>query len=322
MKALVTGGAGFIGSHLCERLLADGSEVAVIDDLSTGRSSNIEGIMDDPGFTFVEASVRNAAALEPLVKKCDVIFHLAAAVGVQLIVDKPVQTIETNIHGTEVVLEIANKYKRRVLLASTSEVYGKSEDVPFGEDDDMLLGSTKFSRWSYACSKAIDEFLGFAYHDEYGLEVIVARLFNTIGPRQVGRYGMVVPRFIELALKNEPLMIYGTGQQSRCFGYVGDVVEGLVGLMDCGNAGGRVYNIGSDEEITIEALADKIIAKTESKSEKQFISYEQAYGRAFDDMERRVPSLARMKEVTGFQPKTNLDETLEIIIDHFRGKNR
>ena len=322
MKALVTGGAGFIGSHLCERLLADGSEVAVIDDLSTGRSSNIEGIMDDPGFTFVEASVRNSAALEPLVQKCDVIFHLAAAVGVQLIVDKPVQTIETNIHGTEVVLEIANKYKRRVLLASTSEVYGKSEDVPFGEDDDMLLGSTKFSRWSYACSKAIDEFLGFAYHDEYGLEVIVARLFNTIGPRQVGRYGMVVPRFIELALKNEPLMIYGTGQQSRCFGYVGDVVDGLVGLMDRGNVGGRVYNIGSDEEITIEALADKIIAKTESKSEKQFISYEQAYGRAFDDMERRVPSLARMKEATGFQPKTNLDETLEIIIDHFRGKNR
>ncbi len=322
MKALVTGGAGFIGSHLCERLLADGSEVAVIDDLSTGRSSNIEGIMDDPRFTFVEASVRNAAALEPLVQKCDVIFHLAAAVGVQLIVDKPVQTIETNIHGTEVVLEIANKYKRRVLLASTSEVYGKSEDVPFGEDDDMLLGSTKFSRWSYACSKAIDEFLGFAYHDEYGLEVIVARLFNTIGPRQVGRYGMVVPRFIELALKNEPLMIYGTGQQSRCFGYVGDVVDGLVGLMNRGNAGGRVYNIGSDEEITIEALADKIISKTESKSEKQFISYEQAYGRAFDDMERRVPSLARLKEATGFQPKTNLDETLEIIIDHFRGKNK
>lgn len=322
MKALVTGGAGFIGSHLCERLLADGSEVAVIDDLSTGRSSNIEGIMDDPRFTFVEASVRNAAALEPLVKKCDVIFHLAAAVGVQLIVDKPVQTIETNIHGTEVVLEIANKYKRRVLLASTSEVYGKSEDVPFGEDDDMLLGSTKFSRWSYACSKAIDEFLGFAYHDEYGLEVIVARLFNTIGPRQVGRYGMVVPRFIELALKNEPLMIYGTGQQSRCFGYVGDVVDGLVGLMNRGNAGGRVYNIGSDEEITIEALADKIISKTESKSEKQFISYEQAYGRAFDDMERRVPSLARLKEATGYEPKTNLDETLEIIIDHFKGKNK
>lgn len=322
MKALVTGGAGFIGSHLCERLLADGSEVAVIDDLSTGRSSNIEGIMDDPRFTFVEASVRNAAALEPLVKKCDVIFHLAAAVGVQLIVDKPVQTIETNIHGTEVVLEIANKYKRRVLLASTSEVYGKSEDVPFGEDDDMLLGSTKFSRWSYACSKAIDEFLGFAYHDEYGLEVIVARLFNTIGPRQVGRYGMVVPRFIELALKNEPLMIYGTGQQSRCFGYVGDVVDGLVGLMNRGNAGGRVYNIGSDEEITIEALADKIISKTESKSEKQFISYEQAYGRAFDDMERRVPSLARLKEATGYEPKTNLDETLEIIIDYFKGKNR
>lgn len=322
MKALVTGGAGFIGSHLCEHLLAGGSEVAVIDDLSTGRSSNIEGMMGDPGFKFVEANVRNAEVLEPLIKKCDVIFHLAAAVGVQLIVDKPVQTIETNIHGTEVVLEIANKYKRKVLLASTSEVYGKSENVPFGEDDDMLFGSTKFSRWSYACSKAIDEFLGFAYHDEYGLEVIVARLFNTIGPRQVGQYGMVVPRFIQLALKNEPIMIYGTGQQSRCFGYVGDVVEGLVGLMDRSNAGGRAYNIGSDEEITIEALADKIITKTESKSEKQFISYEQAYGRAFDDMERRVPSLVRIKEATGFQPRTNLDETLRIIIDYFRGQNR
>lgn len=322
MKALVTGGAGFIGSHLCERLLADGCEVAVIDDLSTGRSSNIEGMTGEPGFRFVEASVRDAEVLEPLIKQCDVIFHLAAAVGVQLIVDKPVQTIETNIHGTEVVLEIANKYKRKVLLASTSEVYGKSEHVPFGEDDDMLFGSTKFSRWSYACSKAIDEFLGFAYHDEYGLEVIVARLFNTIGPRQVGQYGMVVPRFIELALKNEPIMIYGTGQQSRCFCYVGDVVDGLVGLIDRGNVCGRAYNIGSDEEITIEALADKIIAKTESKSEKQFISYEQAYGRAFDDMQRRVPSLVRMKEATGYEPRTNLDETLEIIIDHFRGQNR
>jgi UDP-glucose 4-epimerase len=321
MKALVTGGAGFIGSHLCERLLAKGFEVAVIDDLSTGRSSNIEGIIDAPGFRFVEASVRNAEVLEPLVKECDVIFHLAAAVGVQLIVDKPVQTIETNIHGTEVVLEIANKYEKKILLASSSEVYGKSDDVPFQEDDDMLFGSTKFSRWSYACSKAIDEFLGFAYYDEYGLDVIVARLFNTIGPRQVGQYGMVVPRFVELALKNEPLMIYGTGQQSRCFAYVGDVAEGLVELMNCSNAGGKVYNIGSDEEITIEALADKIIAKTESKSKKQFISYEQAYGRAFDDMERRVPSLARMKDATGFGPKTNLDETLEIIIDHFRGKS-
>jgi UDP-glucose 4-epimerase len=318
MKALVTGGAGFIGSHLCQHLLSEGWEVSVIDDLSTGSLANLEDIIGDPGFNFVEGNVRSMEAVEPLVKKCDVIIHLAAAVGVQLIVDRPVHTIETNIHGTEVVLEAANKYKRKVLLASTSEVYGKSEQVPFHEDDDTVLGSTMFSRWSYACSKAIDEFLGFAYHDQYGLDVIVARLFNTIGPRQVGQYGMVVPRFVQRALNDEPLMIYGTGKQSRCFSYVGDVVDGLVGLINCSDAAGRVYNIGSDEEITIEALADLIIAKTSSSSEKRFISYEEAYGRTFDDMARRVPSLERIKETVGYEPKTNMDRTLEIIIEHFR----
>jgi len=318
MKALVTGGAGFIGSHLCQHLLSEGWEVSVIDDLSTGSLSNLEDIMGGPGFDFVEANVRDVDSVEPLVKKCDVIFHLAAAVGVQLIVDRPVHTIETNIHGTEVVLEIANKYKTKVLLASTSEVYGKSEQVPFHEDDDTVLGSTMFSRWSYACSKAIDEFLGFAYHDQYGLEVIVARLFNTIGPRQVGQYGMVVPRFVQRALNNEPLMIYGTGKQSRCFCYVGDIVEGLAGLVNCSDAAGRVYNIGSNEEITIESLADLIIAKTSSSSEKRFISYEEAYGKSFDDMARRVPSLDRIKETIGYEPQTNMDRTLEIIIDHFR----
>lgn len=316
MKALVTGGAGFIGSHLCEKLLAEGWEVVALDDLSTGRLSNIEQIMEGDNFGFVEGDACDAKVTGPLVAGCDVVFHLAAAVGVQLIVDEPVHTIETNIHGTEVVLEVANEFGKKVLLTSSSEVYGKSEQVPFREDDDSILGSTKFSRWSYACSKAIDEFLGFAYHDQFGLEVIVARLFNTIGPRQVGQYGMVVPRFVNSALKNEPIMIYGTGQQSRCFCYVGDVVEGLVGLVNSDNVAGRVYNIGSDEEVTIESLADMIIEQTASKSEKKFISYEAAYGRAFDDMARRVPSVERIREATGFVPKKSLSETLGIIIDH------
>jgi UDP-glucose 4-epimerase len=318
LKALVTGGAGFIGSHLCERLLADGWDVSVIDDLSTGRMSNIEKILDNPHFTFVEGNVRDAGVVETLAADCDVIFHLAAAVGVQLIVDRPVHTIETNIHGTEVVLEVANRLKKKVLLTSTSEVYGKNERVPFREDDDTVLGSTRFSRWSYACSKAIDEFLAFAYHDEFGLDVVVVRIFNTIGPRQVGQYGMVVPRFIEWALKDESIMIYGDGRQSRCFVYVGDVVEALVGLMNSGNSGGRVYNIGSDEEITIEGLADLIIARTNSKSQKGFVPYAEAYGKAFDDMARRVPSLERIREQIGYERSKNLEQTLDIIVSHVR----
>jgi UDP-glucose 4-epimerase len=321
LKALVTGGAGFIGSHLCERLLESGWDVAVIDDLSTGRSSNLEKILDNPHFAFVEGNVRDAKVMEGLAGECDAIFHLAAAVGVQLIVDRPVHTIETNIHGTEVVLEIADRFKKKVLLASTSEVYGKNEQVPFCEDDDTLLGSTQFSRWSYACSKAIDEFLAFAYHRQYGLDVVVARLFNTIGPRQVGQYGMVVPRFIQWALRDEPVLIYGDGRQSRCFAYVGDVVDGLIGLINSDNAAGSVYNIGSNEEITIEALADLIITRTHSKSEKQFVSYEAAYGKAFDDMSRRVPSLERILRQIGYEPRTNLEQTLEIIIEHFKGAN-
>lgn len=318
MKALVTGGAGFIGSHLCERLLEKGWDVSVIDDLSTGRLSNIAEITDNPRFGFVEGSVRDVKVMEGLVGECDAVFHLAAAVGVQLIVDRPVHTIETNIHGTEVVLEIANRFKKKVLIASTSEVYGKNEQVPFCEDDDTVLGSTRFSRWSYACSKAIDEFLAFAYHDEYGLDVVVVRIFNTIGPRQVGQYGMVVPRFIQWALKNEPVLIYGDGRQSRCFVHVGDVVEALVGLINSDNAAGSVYNIGSDEEITIEGLADLIITKTGSKSEKRFVSYEKAYGKAFDDMVRRVPSLERIRGQIGYEPGKNLEQTLEIIINYFK----
>lgn len=318
MKALITGGAGFIGSHLAERLLQIGHEVVVIDNLSTGSLQNIEVIKGHPKFKFVYDNVRNSKTMHVLVEQCDTVFHLAAAVGVQLIVDQPVHTIETNIHGSEVVLEVANKFLKKVLIASTSEVYGKSEVVPFREDDDTVLGSTKFSRWSYACSKAIDEFLGLAYYQQYGLPVVVTRLFNTIGPRQTGQYGMVVPRFVKRALKNEPILIYGTGQQARCFGYVGDVIDGMIALMNCPDAPGRVYNIGSTEEITIEALADKIIGMTSSKSEKRFISYEEAYGKPFDDMMRRVPCLDRIKETVGYEPKTSLKQMLESVIEDIK----
>ncbi|HUW85209.1 MAG TPA: GDP-mannose 4,6-dehydratase [Phycisphaerae bacterium] len=318
MKALITGGAGFIGSHLAERLLRTGHEVVVVDNLSTGSLDNLKAIENHPRLRFVYDDVRHSETMHILIEPCDVVFHLAAAVGVQLIVDQPVHTIETNIHGTEVVLEVANKFRKTVLLASTSEVYGKSEAVPFREDDDTVLGSTRFSRWSYACSKAIDEFLGLAYHAQYGLPVAVVRLFNTVGPRQTGRYGMVIPRFVTAALKNEPLCVYGTGKQSRCFGYVGDVIDAMVALMNRADAPGRVYNIGSNEEISIDALADKIIKMTGSKSEKKYLSYEEAYGRPFDDMMRRVPCLDRIRETIGYEPRTKLDETLRAIIDDIR----
>ncbi|MHC4635959.1 MAG: GDP-mannose 4,6-dehydratase [Planctomycetota bacterium] len=314
MKTLVTGGAGFIGSHLSEKLLSDGNEVIVLDNLSTGSLANIEGFGGHRSFEFIEGDISDASLMDRVVRDCDVVYHLAAAVGVQLIADDPVHTIETNINGTEVVFEAANKYSRKILIASSSEVYGKSEDVPFREEDDIVLGSTSCSRWSYACSKAIDEFLGLAFHQQYGLAVIIARFFNTVGPRQTGRYGMVVPRFVEKALKDEPISIYGTGRQSRCFCYVGDVVEAVIGLMNCEHAGGKVYNIGSEEEISIEALADKIIEITGSKSTKDYISYEAAYGMVIDDMMRRVPCIDRIKEATGWEPRESLEETLRIII--------
>lgn len=318
MRALVTGGAGFIGSHLCHRLIEKGCAVDVIDDLSTGRMQNIAALTDRDDFHFTQDTVRNFEVMEALIERCDVVYHLAAAVGVQLIVDKPVHTIETNIHGTEVVLQIANRFDRKVLLASTSEVYGKNENVPFREDDDNVLGSTRFSRWAYACSKAIDEFLGFAYYDQYGLPVVAARLFNTIGPRQVGQYGMVVPRFVRSALAGEPIMVYGTGRQTRCFAYVGDVVDGLIALMDSPDTAGQVFNIGSDEEVSIEQLADAVIAVTASRSRKQFMSYEKAYGKPFDDMHRRVPCLDKIHKAVGYRPRHRLEQTLKIIVDYFK----
>jgi UDP-glucose 4-epimerase len=317
-KILITGGAGFIGSHLTENLLDAGHEVIVLDNLSTGRLANLNAIADNSRFTFINDDVQNSQTLHVLIEQCDMIFHLAAAVGVQLIVDDPVRTIGTNIHGTEVLLQVANKFRKKVLLASSSEVYGKSEAVPFREDDDTVLGGTMFSRWSYACSKAIDEFLGLAYYNQYGLPVVIARFFNTVGPRQTGQYGMVIPRFVQSALKNEAIMIYGSGKQSRCFAYVGDVISAAVDLMNHPQAPGRVYNIGSTQEITIEALANKIIRMTASKSTKKFISYEQAYGKPFDDMMRRVPCLDRINQIIGYEPKTDLDRMLQIIIEKLK----
>ncbi|MHC4167889.1 MAG: GDP-mannose 4,6-dehydratase [Planctomycetota bacterium] len=318
MKALVTGGAGFIGSHLTERLLDDGHQVAIIDNLSTGSLENIENCRKNADFEFVAGDIRDAGLMEPLIERCDSIFHLAAAVGVRLIAEDPVHTIETNIGGTEMVLNIANKFGRKTLIASTSEVYGKSEDVPFCEDDDIVLGSTSMSRWAYACSKAIDEFLGLAFYQQFGLGVVVARFFNTIGPRQTGQYGMVVPRFVQMALKGEPLQIYGTGKQTRCFCYVGDVVEAIIRLMNSGSTAGRVFNVGTNEEISIEALADKIIEITGSKSEKQFVPYETAYGRPIEDMMRRVPSVERIRGSVGWESGTKLDQTLQVIVESFR----
>lgn len=314
MKALITGGAGFIGSHLAERLLADGDEVVILDNLSTGRLENIEAFRRHERLEFVKGDIREASLTQLLTSQCDVVFHLAAAVGVQLIADDPVRTIETNIGGTETVLEAVGKFGRKILIASTSEVYGKSDRIPFREDDDIVLGSTSVSRWAYACSKAVDEFLGQAYYQQYGLGVVIGRFFNTIGPRQTGRYGMVVPRFVDWALRGEPIQIYGTGQQSRCFCNVQDVIEAVIGLMHCEQAVGGIFNIGSSEEVSIEQLADRVIALTGSRSEKEFVAYEEAYGRPIEDMMRRVPSTERIRQTIDWQPQIDLDETLRVLI--------
>lgn len=318
MKAVVTGGAGFIGSHLTEKLLEKGWDVCVLDDLSTGRAENIAHLLGRNNFEFVKGSILEADVVEGLIEKADVVFHLAAAVGVRLIVDDPVNTIETNIRGTEIVLAAANRFSKKIFIASSSEVYGKGGNVPFREDDDTLLGATVYPRWSYAASKAVDEFLALAYYKQFGLGVIIGRFFNTVGPRQIGQYGMVVPRFVQAALQGEPITVYGSGKQSRCFCHVFDVVRAVIGLMECEKAAGRVYNIGSSEEVSIEGLADKVIALTGSSSEKKYVSYEQAYGRDFDDMARRVPSLERIKQTVGFEPEYDLRTTLESVIEHFR----
>jgi UDP-glucose 4-epimerase len=303
-------------------MLAAGRWVCVVDDLSTGSVRNIAHLMSHERFQFVRESVRNNATMTALVDRCDVIFHLAAAVGVQLIVEKPVHTIETNIHGSEVVLNLANKFGRKIVVASTSEVYGKNTKVPFSEDHDTTLGSTTFTRWSYACSKMVDEFLALAYHDQYCLPTIVCRFFNTVGPRQTGQYGMVVPRFVRKALANEPIEIYGSGKQSRCFCNVADVVDALTRLIACPKAVGQVINVGSTEAITIEGLADLVIEMTGSSSKKVHRTYEEAYGRAFDDMLVRVPDLSKINRLIGYQPRFSLRQTLGQVIDFERAQMR
>ena len=312
---LITGGAGFIGSHLSERLVGGGHSVTVLDDLSTGRAENLAGLRGKAGFDVVHDSVENVSTVNLLMSRCDAVFHLAAAVGVKLVAEEPVRTIRTTIHGTEVVLEAAHRWGRRVLLTSSSEVYGKGSRVPFAEDDDVLMGATKFSRWCYAYSKAIDEFLGLAYHKQFGLPVVLVRLFNTVGPRQVGMYGMVLPRFVGSALSNRDIEVYGDGTQTRCFCHVGDVVGALVKLMETPGAVGQVFNLGSDEEVSINDLAKRVIALAGSSSSLRHIPYEQAYGQAFDDLPRRVPNLTRIRQAIGFAPRHKLDEIIRSVIE-------
>jgi UDP-glucose 4-epimerase len=319
MRALITGGCGFIGSHLAEALLARGDEVTVVDDLSTGRFENIQSLVGDPSFHFAIETIANETVMDRLVSECDIIYHLAAAVGVELIVHDPVRVIETNIKGCETILRIGARYRKKVMLASTSEVYGKSDKVPFGEDDDRVLGPTTRSRWSYACSKAMDEFLAFAYAKQLALPVVVMRFFNTVGPRQTGRYGMVVPRFVQQALRNEPLTVYGDGQQSRCFTYVGDVIKAIIGLADEPKAVGRVFNVGSTEEVTIEDLAWRTIRLAGSASEIVHIPYDEAYEEGFEDMRRRVPDIRAIQTLIGWQPETGLDDTLQQVIAYIVG---
>ena len=310
MRFLITGGAGFIGSHLTEALLAAGHEVTVLDDLSTGRFENIEPLVGRPGFRFAIDAIANAVVLDRLVSECQVIIHLAAAVGVQLIVEHPVHTIETNVMGTEAVLKAAARYRAKVLVASTSEVYGKGSRVPFQEDDDVVLGPTNKSRWAYAASKMVDEFLTLAYYRERDLPVIVARLFNTVGPRQTGRYGMVIPRFLTQALRGQPITVYGDGEQSRCFCDVSDVVVALMGLALHPDAIGRVYNVGANEEVTILELAHRVKTVTHSASPIQLIPYDQAYAPGFEDMRRRVPDTTRVRNLLAWVPSVPLNEIL------------
>jgi UDP-glucose 4-epimerase len=318
MKILITGGAGFIGSHLAEELLYQGEEVYVIDNLSTGRLENIKHLAANPHFHITIETILEEKTVEELIKKCELIFHLAAAVGVRLIIEKPVDTIETNILGTEIVLKSANKFKRKVILASTSEVYGKNSKVPFREEDDSVYGPTTKSRWSYACSKAIDEFLALAYFHEKKLPVVIARLFNTIGPRQTGRYGMVVPSFIQQALLSHPVTVYGDGKQSRSFTHVTDVVSALIGLSEHPKAVGEVFNVGNGREITIERLALLIKKMTNSKSKIVYIPYDKAFEKGFEDMIRRVPDITKINHLIGYKPEVNLEESLEKIIDYYR----
>jgi len=318
VKALLTGGAGFIGSHLAERLLELGHEVQVLDNLSTGSIDNITHLKGRAGFSYVIDTVTNEPLLAEMIDQCDVVFHLAAAVGVKLIVEQPVHTIETNVHGTEVVLKHANKKKKLVIIASTSEVYGKSADVPFREGADLVLGATVKHRWAYACSKLIDEFLALAYWKEKKLPIVIVRLFNTVGPRQTGQYGMVLPTFVRQALAGQPITVFGDGTQSRSFTYVADVVDALVKLAQEPRAVGEVFNIGNTEEVTIRDLAERVKRTTGSASAVQFIPYDEAYEAGFEDMPRRVPDITKVGQLIGYQPRLDLDEIICRVVEHFR----
>jgi UDP-glucose 4-epimerase len=322
MRALVTGGAGFIGSHLVEALLRDGHEVVVLDDLSTGRLENLQAVRDHPRLTFAAGSVTDELLVAKLMDGSEVVYHLAAAVGVRLILDQPVQTIETNIVGTDVVLRAATHARTRVVLASTSEVYGKNDRVPLSEDDDRVLGPTTKSRWSYACSKAIDEFLALAYHKERGLPVVIVRFFNTVGPRQTGRYGMVVPRFVRQALDGQPITVYGDGCQSRAFADVEDAVRAMIALSRAPEAIGQVFNVGSGQEVTISELAERVKTLAGSRSPIVLVPYDEAYQPGFEDLRRRVPDIRKAEAFVGYRPEIALDETLQRVIRFIRETGR
>ena len=317
MKILITGGAGFIGSHLAERLVEEGNQVVVIDNLSTGRLENIESIKTNGNFHYTIGSILNRELLEKLMEGVDQVYHLAAAVGVKYIIENPLLSLRTNILGTENVLELANKYKAKVLITSTSEIYGKSDKVPFHEDDDRLLGPTRISRWGYSCSKAIDEFMALAYFREKRLPVVIVRCFNTVGPRQTGQYGMVLPKFIKAALLDQPIVVYGTGKQTRCFADVSDVVGAFIKLMNTPKCVGEIFNVGTTESISIEDLAKKVKEICDSKSRIEYMSYEEAFEEGFEDMMNRMPCLDKAKEYIGYEPKYNLDDIIHRMIEYY-----
>jgi UDP-glucose 4-epimerase len=320
LRVLITGGAGFIGSHLSDLYIARGDEVFCIDDLSTGSIDNIAHLKGNARYHYTIDTVHNQPVVAELIDQCDVVFHLAAAVGVKLIVESPVRTIETNVKGTEVVLAQANKKKKKVLVASTSEVYGLSNDVPFREDGNLVMGATTKGRWSYACSKAIDEFLALAYWREKKLPTVVVRLFNTVGPRQTGQYGMVIPTFVKQALAGRPITVYGTGEQTRCFGFVRDVVGALANLMDKDESVGEVFNIGSNEEVSIMELARRVRELTGSDSEIVTVPYDEAYEEGFEDMPRRVPDISKVNKLVGFRPTVTLDQILQSVVEYYSGR--
>ncbi|PJC47646.1 MAG: nucleoside-diphosphate sugar epimerase [Candidatus Omnitrophica bacterium CG_4_9_14_0_2_um_filter_42_8] len=318
MKVLITGGAGFIGSHLSDELLAGGDEVVVLDNLSTGRFENIAHLEGNKFFQFVEGDILNEMLVDKLVERCDVVYHLAAAVGVDLVVKKPLESLVTNIKGSEIVLDMVHRYHKKILITSTSEIYGKNTNGPLKEDDDRILGSPLKVRWGYSTAKAVDEMLAYIYWKEKKVPTIIVRLFNTVGPRQTGAYGMVIPRFVNQALKNEDLTVYGTGKQSRCFLHVKDVIKTLIKLMNSKEAVGQVFNIGSQEEITMEDLAKKIIEITKSKSKLVYISYELAYEEGFEDMQRRVPDTTKVKNLAGFKPTIDLEGTIKSVVEYYK----